>query len=305
MVRIVPILMYHSVGETGAEAYRRWVIPSDIFAEHMRLLSEQGFEPLAVSTLVSLVTAGSPLPSKPVVITFDDGLQDFLSGALPTLVRYQFPATLFVVTGYVGGTSEWLRSVGESRRPMLTWDEIRQISALGIECGAHSHSHPQLDVLSPSAAFHEMHTSKCLLEDKLGQPVLAFAYPYGYSNAATRRLAREIGFTSACRVRHALSSSEEDRFALSRITMTRNLSEDDILRMLDGGLPVAPPIDRAATVGWRIARQFARLMRSEDDILRMLDGGLPVALPIDRAAIVGRRIARQFARLMRVTNFTW
>jgi peptidoglycan/xylan/chitin deacetylase (PgdA/CDA1 family) len=251
--------MYHSIDTNSADEYRRWVVPPDQFARQIKLLAEHDYHPITVSGLVSAIIAQTTLPPRTVVITFDDGLRDFLTGAMPVLQQYHFPATLFVVTGYVGSTSRWLQHLGEGGRPMLNWQELKEISACGIECGAHTNSHPQLDIISSSVASEEIRSSKRILEDRLGRAVHSFAYPHGYANWTTRRLVRDAGFTSACRVRHALSSTEENVFALSRIIMTRDIKEDYLLALLDGtGLPIAPPLERIGAFGWRLARRFSR-----------------------------------------------
>jgi len=255
--RRLPILMYHSVGVTSSDTYRRWVVTPDRFARHVDFLAGHNYQPILVSTLASLIASRAALPPRPVVITFDDGLRDFLTGAMPILQRHSFFATLFVVTGYVGSTSRWLHPLGEGMRRMLSWKELREVSACGIECGAHTNSHRQLDILPPADAFEEILSSKSILEDRLGRPVEAFAYPHGYASRATRELVREAGFTSACRVRHALSSTGEDLFALSRIVMTNDMDENDLAQLLGGvGLPVAPARERLAATGWRFVRRF-------------------------------------------------
>ncbi len=142
---------------------------------------------------------------------------------------------------------------------MLNWAELREVSKAGIECGAHTASHPQLDILPGDRAAGEIRDSKTELEDRLGRAVSTFAYPHGYASATTRRLVREAGFASACRVRHALSSVEENVLSLSRIVMTEEVDEAGLAGFLSGtGLPVAPP-DRLASYGWRIARKLGHL----------------------------------------------
>ncbi|MGH7870054.1 MAG: polysaccharide deacetylase family protein [Candidatus Dormibacteraceae bacterium] len=96
-----------------------------------------------------------PVPEKTVVITFDDGFADFYREALPLLQNYRYTATLYVATGFVGGTSRWLGSCGEGDRPMLTWSTLREIAALGIEIGANTHTHPELDRLAPQKVERE------------------------------------------------------------------------------------------------------------------------------------------------------
>jgi peptidoglycan/xylan/chitin deacetylase (PgdA/CDA1 family) len=262
-MRHIPILLYHSIDTTCAPAYRRWTVTPDRFSAHVRYLAEQGYTPITISELATALIAGQRVAPLTVVITFDDGLRDFGRNAVPILRRFDFPATLFVVTGHVGATSAWLRPLGEGDRPMLSWGEISELGEQGIECGAHSHSHKQLDVLRPAMAFEEIKRSKSTLEHALGRAVRSFAYPHGYANAAVRRTVMKLGFTSACRVRHALSSPEENRYALSRIIMTDDVEEDDFAELLGGHtLPVAPATDRLAADGWRLARRVRHLVRT-------------------------------------------
>ncbi|MBV9229057.1 MAG: polysaccharide deacetylase family protein, partial [Chloroflexi bacterium] len=133
---------------------------------------------------------GEELPPQPIVLTFDDAYADFYTNALPALQTYGFVATLYVPTVFVGGTSRWLEYLGEGSRPLLSWSQLAEISACGIECGAHSHTHPALDMLSFSKAQDEIVRCKCLLEDHLGQQTSSFAYPYGYYNTRVRQMVR-------------------------------------------------------------------------------------------------------------------
>lgn len=259
----IPILMYHSVDKRCADAYRRWMVLPDEFDRHMEYLSSNDYSPIPVSTLAAFHKRGEKPPPRTVAITFDDGLRDFLTGAMPILQRYNFPATLYVVSGCVGQTSHWLGPVGEGGRPMLSWHELRDISSAGIEVGAHTVSHPQLDILGLAKAEAEIKGSKSALEDQLGQSVRSFAYPHGYYSRSTRRLVRDAGFTSACRVRHALASMTEDLYALSRIIMTSSIGVDDLHELLSGSaLPVAPPTDRLVSAGWRMARRVGQLSQT-------------------------------------------
>ena len=254
MMRPIPILMYHGIDTQATPAFRRWVVSPTLFDEHMGWLAQHGYRVLTVAGLEAAMREGRPLPERTVVITFDDGFRDFLN-AVPILERYGFPATLYVTTGYVGGTSSWLRGLGEGGRPMLSWDEVRAVAAAGIECGGHTQSHPQLDIIPAARAFQEIQGSKHELEDQLGAQVVSFAYPFGYSSATTRRLVEQAGYRIACRGRNALSSRDEHRFALSRITITPATRPDDLGPLLSGErLEVAPPLESLFRQGWRAAR---------------------------------------------------
>ncbi len=104
----IPILMYHSVSTTNNAKFSPFTVPPARFAEQMAYLSEQGYTPLTVTHYMQAAARGSMLPARPVVLTFDDGFEDFFTAALPVLQRYHFPATLYVATAFVGKTSRWL-----------------------------------------------------------------------------------------------------------------------------------------------------------------------------------------------------
>ena len=263
MGTIVPNLLYHSIAEAVAPQFSRWVVRPQVFAAHMAYLHDHGYTPITVTQLAIAMTDSSVrLPDQPVVLTFDDGFADFYTGALPALKRYGFAATLYITTGFVGKASRWLYREGEGERPMLTWSQIAEISASGIECGAHSHSHPQLDTLPLGAAHDEISRSKSVLEQHLGRPVQTFAYPHGYDSPAVRRLVQQAGYSSACAVKYAMSALTDDRFALARIIVTADTDVESFSGLLVGrGLRVAPIREQVRTKGWRLVRRSARLLK--------------------------------------------
>jgi peptidoglycan/xylan/chitin deacetylase (PgdA/CDA1 family) len=193
-----------------------------------------------------------------VVLTFDDGFADFYEAALPILRQWHFTATLYLVTGYIGGPARWLWREGAADQRILAWEQILEIAGQGIECGAHSHTHSPLDLLPPAQQRDEAQRSKALLEARLGIPVTSFAYPYGYYTKRTRRIVREAGFLSSCAVGYRLSSSQDDIFALGRLKIARGTSVAMLARQLEGRrLPIAPALLAGRTHAWRLARYVA------------------------------------------------
>ncbi len=257
----IPILLYHRIATEATPRLRPWTVHPERFAAHMQLLHDDGYVPLTVTQVAQAIAAGSTLPERPVAITFDDGFADFLS-ALTVLQRLGFPATLFVATGYVGSTSRWLSREGESQRPMLTWAQLAEIAALGVECGGHSHHHVQLDVVSRTVAREEIARCRDELQQHLGRPAASFAYPHGWYDAAVRRMVQEAGFTAACAVKQALSAVWDDPFALSRIIVSPETDDAALRRLLAGhGMRVAPQRERMRTTAWRFARRVAAFSR--------------------------------------------
>lgn len=258
----VPILLYHSVGGTTAPAFQPWTVTSGQFEAQISHLRNHGYTPLTVSGLITRRKANT-LPPSPVVITFDDGFSDFYTTALPILEDYDCGATLYITTGYVGGTSSWLGKLGAGDRPMLSWEQVSALPDRGIECGAHTRSHPMLDIVSLAQAKSEIAGSKQALEQVLEVPVESFAYPHGYRSLRVRQLVAALGFTSACSVKHAMSSTEDDPFDLARIVITANTDLPQFAALLagDGVLPAARR-DDWKVLAWRQARRASQLLRS-------------------------------------------
>jgi peptidoglycan/xylan/chitin deacetylase (PgdA/CDA1 family) len=260
----VPIVLYHSISRTASPKFKRWAVTPETFREHMGFLYYSGYRPITVTQLTTaMVDSGASLPDRPVVLTFDDGFADFYLGALPILQHYGFAATLYITTGYVGRTSRWLRPLGEGERQMLTWEQISEIDASGIECGAHSTTHPQLDTLPPPVAGEQIVSSKSVLEQQLGRRVPTFAYPYGFYSSEVRQLVQQAGYSSACAVKNAMSAVTDDPFALARITVDSNTDVERFYRLIAGhGLRIAPRGERISTKVWRLARRSAALLKS-------------------------------------------
>ena len=254
----VPILLYHSMADDVAPKFRPWAISPKQFATHMAYLHDRNYTPLTVGQFVQIVSGNAgALPERPVVITFDDGLADFYTGAYPLLRAYGFPATLYIVSGFVGGESRWLAPDGEGNRPMMTWNQVAEICTSGIECGAHSVNHPQLDIISTNKARDEIFRSKDILEQHLGRAVSTFAYPHGHHSPKVRQLVIDAGYASACAVKNAMSTTTDDIFALSRIVVYPEIGVDHLGKLLKGeGLRVTPPSEWVPT---KILRLYRRL----------------------------------------------
>ncbi|MCS6800661.1 MAG: polysaccharide deacetylase family protein [Chloroflexota bacterium] len=233
VTRSVPILMYHSIDRSSSPAFRSFVVSPDRFNEQMAVISSQGYQAVTVSDLVRSRRGGRALPPKPVVITFDDGFADFSRYALPVLSRYGLTATLYLVTGAIGGQARWLAPEGEADRRMLSWAEVREIAQAGIECGAHTVTHPRLDALPRTQAAAEIRWSKATIEDRLGKECATFAYPYGLYDPSLRRLVRRAGFTSACAVRYGVSGLADDLFALRRLKVGPDTGGAALARLLE------------------------------------------------------------------------
>jgi peptidoglycan/xylan/chitin deacetylase (PgdA/CDA1 family) len=144
---------------------------------------------------------------------------------------------------------------------MLSWSQIREAAEAGMEIGAHSHTHPQLDQLRPGSLRDELVTSKALLEDGLGRAVPGLAYPYGYSNAWVRRVAHEVGYAHACAVGNTMAGPRQDAFVLSRLTIRRSTSLAAFGTIASGRKESVIFLkDRSLTKGYAMVRRTRALL---------------------------------------------
>ena len=246
--------MYHEIAQP-AETGSHLAVPPTSVASQLAYLHDAGFQTVTAGALAESMSGGTGrLPERAVVLTFDDGFEDFHRQALPLLDRHGFTATLYVTTG-------WVQDAGPlpaGRRPgqMLCWSQVAEAAAAGIEIGAHSRLHPQLDQLPRQRLREELRSSKAQLEDQLGRPVPGLAYPFGYSSAAVREEARAAGHGYACAVGNALPRPGTDPLALPRLTVRRSTSMQAFQQITHGrNIPMVFGKDRALTKGYAMVRR--------------------------------------------------
>ena len=196
------ILTYHSLDDSGSVIS----VSPHTFAQQMRSLATSGVPVAPLSDV--LLRRGS------VAITFDDAFQNFSEVALPLLAKYNFPATVFVVTGFCGGFNDW-EQYGHAvpRLPLMDWDRIRSAVAAGISFGSHTHTHEKLELAN---ADEQMKRSQDELQQRLGQASPLFAYPFGHVGRGVRDRAAAL-FSYACGTELGYVNGGSDKICLPRI----------------------------------------------------------------------------------------
>jgi peptidoglycan/xylan/chitin deacetylase (PgdA/CDA1 family) len=184
----VPILLYHYIRinpvARDGEGFRLSVTPSN-FAQQMALLTADGVHTASLDEVMQALAGGPPLPTRSVVLTFDDGHDDFAYRAVPVLQSYGFTATSFVVPGFLGKSS------------YMTLDQLHAVVSAGMTIGAHTMHHVDLAAVAPAVAADEITRSRAVLQQLTGQPVADFAYPYGIFTNRVVAMVRQAGFTDA------------------------------------------------------------------------------------------------------------
>lgn len=188
------VLMYHSISRQGDNDALR--ASPERFEAQMLHLKRHNLRGVSMRELCRAMNTGDTRGL--VGLTFDDGYEDFLSAALPTLERLGFSATVFVVTAMLGKVNTWEhRGVPRVQLRLLEANGVREISERGMEVGSHTVTHPRLPGVDPEALVHEVSNSRHVLSEILGAPVKGFCYPYGDLDGQAIRAARRAGYAYA------------------------------------------------------------------------------------------------------------
>ena len=244
MVR-VPILTYHSIDNSGSVVS----VSQDRFQRQMRSLHESGFQTVRLLECLNGLQSGTPLPERPLVITFDDAYRSVYEHAIPVLDDLGFTATVFAIGDHVGGYNDWPgHDAPFGRAELMDADTLRDLRDHGFEIGSHTSTHPDLTTLTEQGAECEIRAGIKTLQDLLGAPVECFAYPYGRFDetilAAARRYTR-----CACTTRLGRVDAATDMHALNRI---------DAFYLRDSGAPLHLPetILDAGLAAWQVLRDL-------------------------------------------------
>jgi peptidoglycan/xylan/chitin deacetylase (PgdA/CDA1 family) len=166
----IPVLCYHQIRPLRAgdgAAARPYIVSPGTFAGQMQALADAGYHTVTGEQLVAHVARGAPLPSRPVLLTFDDGSAGQFSAALPILRRHRFVATFFVMT------------VVLDRPGWLTRRQVRALARAGMTIGAHTWDHHAVPGYAGEDWGIQIDRPTHELSRLVGHRVRLFAYPFG------------------------------------------------------------------------------------------------------------------------------
>ena len=210
------ILMYHQIGRyPRPDAHRALFCHIDRFRAQLRYLSLAGFDVISPTQARARLFEGAPLSRRSVVITVDDGYDDFREHAWPALQEHGFPATVYLVSSLIGKQAEWLNDRAEVPR-LMDAQAVRQLHREGCNFGSHAVTHPRLSTLSAQQQRQEIFDSKASLEDLTGAAVDDFCYPYGDYSLRARDLVAEAGYRTAATCIRGAANFSDNPFELTR-----------------------------------------------------------------------------------------
>ena len=210
----IPVLVYHSINNDKSNLS----LEIDYFEKQINFLNKSGFKTISFDEI-------DRNKKKQIIITFDDGYKDVGQFALPILKKYNFKATCFLVSNLIGKKNSWdsLRDDFISKDLMNT-DDINEWISNGMFIGSHSHNHKDLTKLNKIDLENDLDFSKKTLEDKFGQSVDNFCYPFGKVNKSVYNVV-EKKFKRAVTInRSRYETNKHNLLLIPRIDMGKKIS---------------------------------------------------------------------------------
>ncbi len=215
----VPILMYHSLDGNRVKTYA--AVTPETFARQMGFIKKGKYRVISLEKYCRLLAEKEQIPSKAVVITFDDGYKDNVK-AVEILKKFNFPATIFVIANNIG------------EEGYLSKEDIQYfLKNTKVRIGSHTLSHEYLPDLSVDQIKKEIFGSKGLLEKAYGADVQTISYPVGGFNRQVLNDVEEAGYLCACATNRGFSRFL-DIFSLRRIKVTNSDSGLSLWAKLSG-----------------------------------------------------------------------
>lgn len=267
-VDVVAVLTYHAIAATADEleqwpaGARRYVFTIAELGRQLDHLASEGFTTVAMADMVRWLDGEAELPERPIVVSFDDGHASNATLAAPALRQRGQRGTFFVTAGRVGHDPSF-----------VSWEQLRQMLADGMEVGSHTLTHPFPSALGTEELERELAESKRVLEEGLGTAVDFIASPSGYDSRHFARLARRTGYKAALQGRIQPNRRGGDRFALGRFVLKRTHGFELFRRLIEPGSRAWRPLRRRQMV--RNAARRILGARGYEAVRSLLLGGKP------------------------------
>jgi peptidoglycan/xylan/chitin deacetylase (PgdA/CDA1 family) len=205
----IPILMYHVIGDPGpGQPNTSLFVSGPELQAQMSWLAAHGYHGITLQQAYDYWRHAVAVPSKPIVISFDDGYLGQYTRGFPVLQRLRWPGVLNLE----------LHNVGKGG---IEKSEVKKLVAAGWEIDSHTLTHPDLRVVGPAQLHAEVFTSRARLKQLFGVPVNFFCYPAGQFDAAAVAAVKSAGYLGATTTVPGFASPKQGLFTLDRIRIDR------------------------------------------------------------------------------------
>jgi peptidoglycan/xylan/chitin deacetylase (PgdA/CDA1 family) len=211
----LPILNFHHIDEPSSKLSsmaRSYYLEPKQFEQIINELKTAGYLSIFTTEAVNYLSNKQLPEEKVVVITFDDGNEDFYTQAWPILKKYNFKSSVYIMTGVRG-------------KNYLTEEQIKELAQSGfVEFGSHTVWHPYLTKLSQAEQLAELIDSKTYLEKLLNQVMPVICYPFGLYNNEVIAAAKQAGYQAGLTFDQDAWQDPENLYKLNRISVYPGLN---------------------------------------------------------------------------------
>jgi peptidoglycan/xylan/chitin deacetylase (PgdA/CDA1 family) len=233
----VRVLTYHRFATARRDAF---AVEPSVFARQMEWIAAQGAA-VSLNDVLDFMAGRRSLPQGSVLVTIDDGYESVHSVALPQLQRHGVPAVAFIPPALLD------RPAADDPEPRLSWSQVRELVAAGIEIGSHGWSHRSFGGMDADEMHLEARRSREILEGRTGRAVLSFAYPFGTRadyGIVSAMVLRRLGYRCAFTAQHGSIDDAADVFELPRVKIEGGEDMWVFSRSCYGGLDAWGLVDR-------------------------------------------------------------
>lgn len=221
----VPILMYHYISEPPADAdiYRKDLSVSPArFESHLSLLKERGYHTVTLDDLLSFLANGTPLPEKPVILTFDDGYTDNYTYAYPLLRKYDVVGHFFIISDFAN----------QARPGYMTWPQIEEMASGGQRIGSHSRDHPDLKGKAVDYLVWQALGGLEAIQAHTGSHPRWISYPAGSYDDQVIAVYKSAHYWGGLSTEQGATHTLDRLFALKRVRVRGTHTADDLAALL-------------------------------------------------------------------------
>lgn len=204
----VPVLCYHHIRSLRPGESRRllgYIVPEKNFKDQMKMLSDSGYHTITPDEYYNYLVFGDALPSKPVMITFDDTDEEQYTVGAAELEKYGFKGVYFIMTISIG------------RPRYMNSEQLKDLAQKGHVIAAHTWDHHNVKQYKEADWDLQFLKPKQKLEALVGKPVTYFAYPFGLWNEAAIPELKKRGYKAAFQLSASKRDSLNPLFSLRRM----------------------------------------------------------------------------------------
>lgn len=203
----LPTLMYHHIQDKAQAEEKNQLalsVETETFRKQMEYLKAGGYRTAGMDELIAFFDQETAVPKKSVILTFDDGYDDFAKNVMPILGELGFKATAFIPAGLMDNPG------------YLSWQEISQAAPSAYLFANHTWSHKNMQSGKEKIEFEISTADFQLAQRGLNSPKV-FAYPYGIISDYAQEFLEGLKYKLAFGTRPGSTLCKKQRFDLPRV----------------------------------------------------------------------------------------